>query len=75
MARFSLRQQIEELQRERDQRASVYPRLIASRKLGASLAQYHCDRLEAAIRTLDWLQQHEAVIRERCPELFTREGR
>lgn len=70
MARFSLGQQVDELERELEQRAKVYPLLIAKKKLGASLADFQTQRLEAALRTLCWLNRHERLIRQRCPELF-----
>ncbi|WP_341990329.1 hypothetical protein [Azorhizobium sp. AG788] len=74
MARFTLSQQMEEVQFELDRRASEYPRQIASRKLGRSVAQYHVDRLTAARDSLSWLHDNLALIRERCPELFKRGG-
>lgn len=74
MARFSLRQQIEEVDHELDQRASVYPRMVAKRKLGESAAQYHVDRMKAVRRSLSWLNDNLDTIRQRCPELFGKEG-
>ncbi|HSI41801.1 MAG TPA: hypothetical protein VLA00_14755 [Xanthobacteraceae bacterium] len=68
--RISLNQQIEEVQMELDKRRSVYPRLVSSKKLGASLAQYQMDRMEAVERTLLWLRRHERTFRQRCPEIF-----
>lgn len=70
MARVSLSQQIEEVQRELDQRESVYPRLIAKRRLGQSIADFYVRRLTQVLRTLVWLQRNEAILRQRCPELF-----
>lgn len=73
MARFSLAQHIEEIERELEQRARVYPALVSKRKLGASIAEYQVARMEAALASLKWLQRHERVLRQRCPELFGRE--
>lgn len=68
--RVSLSQQIEEVDRELDQRASVYPRLVSAGKLRLSVSQYHMERMEAARATLAWLQRHERTLRQRCPDLF-----
>lgn len=70
MARFSLNQQIDELEREQRERRNVYARLVASGKLRQSVAEFQTERLAAAIRTLQWLEKHEQIIRERCPDLF-----
>lgn len=68
--RIALAQQIEEVATTLDERRSDYDQKIARRKLGVSLAEYRTRRLEAAQRTLQWLQRHEEAIRQRCPELF-----
>jgi len=60
---ISLNQQIEEVQRELDQRASVYPRLYAKGTLRTSIGQYQIQRMQAVFETLQWLKKHEAVIR------------
>lgn len=65
MSRVSLRQQIEEIDRELEQRAKVYPRLVASGKLRQSMADYQVARLVAARASLAWLAQHEATIKQR----------
>lgn len=62
--RFSLQAQIGEFEYELSMRARVYPRLIASRRLGQSEADYHNDRLKAALATLRWLAENEAAIRQ-----------
>ncbi|CAA0087024.1 Uncharacterised protein [Starkeya nomas] len=56
--RVALGQQIEEVG------------IIARRKMGPSLAEYRTRRLEAVKRTLLWLQRHEDMLRQRCPEMF-----
>lgn len=74
MARFSLSQQVEEIERELEQRATAYPTLVARRKLGSSIAEFYIARLTAGLRTLQWLQRHERLVRQRCPELFGEEA-
>jgi hypothetical protein len=62
---ISLRQQIEELDRELEQRARVYPRLVSSGRLRQSLADFQVERLKAARDTLGWLVEHEFTIKQR----------
>lgn len=61
--KISLNQQIDELDREIEQRRTVYPRLVAQGKLRESIAAYQTDRLKAARTTLAWLAEHETTIR------------
>lgn len=61
--KFSLNQQIEEIEREVRLRESVYPRQIAEGKMRQSIADYHLGRLKAALATLQWVRDHEAAIR------------
>ena len=71
MARpLSIGQQIEELETTREERRVQFQQRVARRLLGMSLAQYRTDRFDAALRTLRWVQRHEAMIRQRCPELL-----
>lgn len=63
--KFSLAQQIEEIDRELAQRRDVYPRLVSSGKLRQSVADYQVGRLESARATLVWLQEHELTIKQR----------
>lgn len=74
MARFSLSQQIEEVERELEQREKVYPGLIAKRRLGSSIADFYVGRMHQVLRTLKWLRRNEALLRQRCPELFGEEA-
>jgi hypothetical protein len=53
---ISINQQIEEVQRELGQRERVYPRLVASGKLKASHADYQVQRMQAVLKTLQWVQ-------------------
>jgi predicted nucleic acid-binding protein len=62
---ISLRQQIEELDRELEQRARIYARLVSSGKLRQSLADFQIARLAAARDTLVWLVEHESTIKQR----------
>lgn len=74
MPRFSLPQQIEEVERELEQREKVYPALVAKRRLGLSIADFYVGRMKQVLRTLKWLQRNEALLRHRCPELFGEEA-
>lgn len=65
--KFSLNQQIEEVERELQQRRSVYPRLTATGKLRESVAEYQVGRMEAVRRTLQWLRDNEAAVRAAVP--------
>ncbi len=61
--KVSLNQQIDEVQRELEMRRSVYPSMIASRRIRASVAEYQTQRLQAVLNTLLWLKKHEIQIR------------
>lgn len=61
--KISLTSQIQEVERELSQRRSVYPRMVATRKLKQSLADYQMQRLEAVLATLKWLQANEAAVK------------
>ena len=63
--KFSLSQQIEEIDRELEQRASVYPRQISTGKMKQSIADYQVDRLKAARASLVWLAANELTIKQR----------
>jgi hypothetical protein len=65
---ISLRQQLEELDRELEQRARVYPRLVSSGGLRQSLADFQMGRLKAARDTLAWLLEHELTIKQRLSQ-------
>lgn len=62
--KFSLAQQIEEIDRELKKRATVYPRLVAKGDLRQSEADYLVARMQAVKATLEMFAAHEAVIRE-----------
>lgn len=61
--RVSLSQQIEEVDRELEQRARVYPHQIAKGAMRQSIADYHVARMQAVRATLAWLAENEAEIR------------
>jgi hypothetical protein len=61
--KISLGQQIDEVRRELDQRKDVYPRLVATRKMRESIANYQTTRMMAVLNTLEWFQRNEAKIR------------
>jgi hypothetical protein len=63
MKRISLAQQIEELERERSLRVGVYRRAVSGGSMRLSVAEFHQERLAAAIETLRWLQANEADVR------------
>lgn len=50
--KFSLAQQLEEVERELSYRAKVYPNLVRRRQLRESQAEYHMQRMEAVAETL-----------------------
>lgn len=62
---ISLAQQIEELQYELGQRARVYPGIERKDPRRASENAYHVARMTAALATLSWLAEHEALIKQR----------
>ena len=60
---ISLNQQIDEVKRELALRSEVYPRRINSGKMKQSLADYQTVRMQAVLRTLEWLQRNEGKVR------------
>lgn len=63
--KISIGQQIEEVDYELAQRRQVYPRLASSGGRKASELDYHMQRMEAVRATLVWLQENEALIKQR----------
>lgn len=61
--KFSLNQQIEEVEREVKLREDVYSRQVAQGKMRQSIADYHLGRMKAALATLQWIRDNEAAIR------------
>ncbi|MGE0023975.1 MAG: hypothetical protein AB7S70_10135 [Hyphomicrobium sp.] len=63
--RFSIHQQIEEVKYELMQRDNVYPRLVRKGTLRQGEADLHTARMEAALRSLEWLRDNEPHIKQR----------
>ena len=56
--------QIMEVEREIGLRRSAYPEWVRRGKLKQSQADLHIAQMKAVLSTLQWLQDHEADIRE-----------
>jgi|GEM_PF-2574175 len=54
--KITLRAQIEELEHELRMRREVYPRRVCRKQMTAGEAELRIRRMEAALRTLLWLQ-------------------
>lgn len=61
--KISLRQQIEEIEREIGLREGVYARAVAAGKMRQSISDYHMARIKAALATLRYVEQHADAIR------------
>lgn len=61
MTKFSLGQQLEEVERELALRKRVYPSMVARGQMRESLADYHVARMEAVRETLVGLLQLKEV--------------
>ena len=61
---ISLQRQIGEIETELKFRRDVFGRRVAARKMKQSEADYRIASMEAALRTLQWLQRNETKIRE-----------
>ena len=66
--RISLNQQIQAAQREVALRQSVYPGQVARGKMRQAEADFHIETMGAVQRTLEWLADHERVIKQRLSE-------
>jgi len=62
--KISLNEQIDEVRRELRMRPDVYSRQVATGKLRQSVAEYQMERMEAVLRTLEWLQDNEQRIKD-----------
>lgn len=60
---ISITAQIAEVERELDQRAKVYPRMVSTNKLRQSVADLHVVHMQAVLTTLRWLQTNEVAIK------------
>jgi hypothetical protein len=64
MTKTVLAEQIAEVEREIAMRARVYPGLIAAGKLSQALADRQTACLAGALKTLQWLRDHETQIKD-----------
>lgn len=60
---ISLNQQIDEVKRELAKRSEVYPHMVHSGKMRQSIADYQVERMQAVLKTLEWLQRNEDKVR------------
>ncbi|RFC63630.1 hypothetical protein DYI37_11540 [Fulvimarina endophytica] len=61
---LSLRSQIAEVCREIEQRRKTYPRLVSNGSMRQGVAELHIANMQAVLRTLRWLEQNEATVRD-----------
>jgi hypothetical protein len=66
--KFSLTAQIAEVDRELEQRKQVYARLVSTRKLRQSHADFQMGHMQAVRDTLLWLSENERTIKHRLIE-------
>lgn len=64
MTKFTLAQQISEVDREIALRHAVYPGLVTRKKMRHGEADEHLARMESVRRTLIWLRENETKLRE-----------
>jgi hypothetical protein len=69
MTDFSLREQIEEVERELALRARVYPGQVRMGKMRQSIADYHMNRMRAVRDTLMQLQAQRERKKERASDV------
>ena len=63
--KISIGAQIEEVQREIGLRHGVYPRLVSGGKMRQSVADMHLERMEAVLKTLQWVEANrEGLLAE-----------
>ncbi len=62
--RIPLIDQLEELEQEWERRGREYPTLVAQGRMRCYRMEAKMARLEAAIRTLEWLNEHADALRE-----------
>lgn len=63
--KISLAGQIAEVDRELEQRRVVYARLVSTRKMRESVAEFQIEQMRAVRATLAWLQENESLIKQR----------
>lgn len=69
--KFSLIQQIEEIERELEKRNVVYPRLVRKGEMRQSIADYHIARMRAVLETLKWLHNNRTRVMDELVEVPT----
>ena len=62
--KFSIAQQIDEVQYELKQRKNVYAKLDRTNPRGKSIREMHMARMRAVLETLEWLRRNEQWIKE-----------
>lgn len=63
VSKFSIDQQIDEVEREIALRKNVYPRMVRSGQMRQSIADYHRERMEAVKATLEFLRDNADWLR------------
>jgi hypothetical protein len=69
MTDFSLREQIEEVERELALRARVYPGQVHMGKMRQSIADYHMNRMQAVRDTLMQMKAQRERKKERASDV------
>lgn len=59
--------QIAEVRRELALRSRVFPSFIARGKMRQGEADLHVSRMEAVLKTLEWLSENQATIKDNMP--------
>ena len=67
--KISIGAQIEEVQREIGLRKQVYPRQVSSGKMRQSIADMHLERMEAVLKTLQWVEANRAELKADRPHV------
>jgi hypothetical protein len=64
MIKITLNLMVQEVGYELKKRRDVYPRLVSSGKERQTICDYHMELMEGVDRTLRWLRDNEALVRE-----------
>ena len=74
--KFSLAQQIEEIEREIGLREKVYPNLVRKGEMRQSVADYHMARMRAVLRTVQTISTFDrgGTVSELLERLMMDEG-
>lgn len=71
---LSLRGQIDCVRRELRQRQQVYARLVASGRMKSAAADYEIASMERVLRTLQWVERHEPILRQAVADMPSTRG-